>query len=141
MQQEEFESPTSRFVAECSIQLSYCCIYRKYYKIHLQHFHLKYIFKGNFRGKLTRKSLKPFNTNNFEIECVRFVAEHFIQLSYWCILLYYTCFFCILQEIFNILVEVFLCFRVNNNFFLKTFRKFIKCLANLSFLCYIILVI
>ena len=85
MQQEEFESPTSRFVAECSIQLSYCCIYRKYYKIHLQHFHLKYIFKGNFRGKLTRKSLKPFNTNNFEIECVRFVAECSIQLSYCCI--------------------------------------------------------
>lgn len=25
VQQEEFESPTSRFVAECSIQLSYCC--------------------------------------------------------------------------------------------------------------------
>lgn len=98
MQQEEFESPTSRFVAECSIQLSYCCIYRKYYKIHLQHFHLKYIFKGNFRGKLTRKSLKPFNTNNFEIECVRFVALHSIQLNY--------------ERIYNtfILYDVFLVF-------------------------------
>ncbi len=94
MQQEEFESPTSRFVAECSIQLSYCCIYRKYYKIHLQHFHLKYIFKGNFRGKLTRKSLKPFNTNNFEIECVRFVAERSIQLSYKCICLFIILVFC-----------------------------------------------
>ena len=32
MHQEEFESPTSRFVAECSIQLSYWCISKYYYK-------------------------------------------------------------------------------------------------------------
>ena len=120
MQQEEFESPTSRFVAECSIQLSYCCIYRKYYKIHLQHFHLKYIFKGNFRGKLTRKSLKPFNTNNFEIECVRFVAEHSIQLSYWCI--------------HNIIIAFGIIFKM----FLKILQKNLQKLLQISKICAII---
>ena len=69
VQQEEFESPTSRFVAECSIQLSYCCIYRKYYKAPLQHFHLKYIFKEKFRGKATKLILNPFNINKFKIVC------------------------------------------------------------------------
>ena len=121
-----------------------------YYKktVHLERF--TFLFHRNFCYLNTnlfqdfervQRKFSMVHQEGFEPPTFRFVAEHFIQLSYWCILLYYTCFFCILQEIFNILVEVFLCFRVNNNFFLKTFRKFIKCLANLSFLCYIILVI
>ena len=43
---------------------------------------MKFIFKGNFRGKLARSTLKPFNINNYKIVCVRFVALHSIQLNY-----------------------------------------------------------
>ena len=143
MQQEEFESPTSRFVAECSIQLSYCCIYRKYYKIHLQHFHLKYIFKGNFRGKLTRKSLKPFNTNNFEIECVRFVAWYSIQLNYRRIFVFYLLKLKphISLFIFSLILVHFILyfdFSFYSSLFLIFFIFFSKSIVKLFFLWYII---
>lgn len=82
MQLTGLEPATFRFVAGCSIQLSYSYIYENIIKHIYNIFNMKFLFKGNFRGKLGRSTLNPFNINNFEIVCVRFVASHSIQLNY-----------------------------------------------------------
>lgn len=98
MQLTGLEPATFRFVAGCSIQLSYSYIYENIIKHIYNIFNMKFIFKGNFRGKLARSTLKPFNINNYKIVCVRFVALHSIQLNY--------------ERIYNtfILYDVFLVF-------------------------------
>lgn len=82
MQLTGLEPATFRFVAGCSIQLSYSYIYENIIKHIYNIFNMKFIFKGNFRGKLARSTLNPFNINNYKIVCVRFVARYSIQLSY-----------------------------------------------------------
>lgn len=53
------EPATSRFVAECSIQLSYSCIYRKYYKTLLQYFQQRIYLRGNSGENFKTKSHTP----------------------------------------------------------------------------------
>lgn len=60
MHEEGFEPPTSRFVAECSIQLSYWCKYSIYYTLYL-------IF---FQENLAKLYLFKENSLKYFIKCV-----------------------------------------------------------------------
>ena len=71
--QEEFESPTSRFVAECSIQLSYWC--NNIYIIHQEHINFNYFFLSCLKKHFNISERTVFRRINEALSMASMKAE------------------------------------------------------------------